>query len=142
MTRTTILSLKLAVAAVIGIGVSANSASAQSITASFVLPYEVSWGRAVLSAGAYTITFSSHQGPAIIRNSSGEGRALVMPMTVSRELSDEPSSLVLTRGESGHDVAFLNLREANLSFGYRLSKSGPKVGKIAEPVEVTIVQQQ
>ena len=51
--------LKLAVAAAIVTGVSVGSARAQSLKATFTLPYEVQWGKAVLPAGPYTVTAPS-----------------------------------------------------------------------------------
>src|SRR2546428_7748156 len=69
--------LKLAVAAAIVTGVSVGSASAQSLQATFTLPYEVQWGQAVLQPGPYQITFDSVNAPAIARTPTGRGVALV-----------------------------------------------------------------
>jgi hypothetical protein len=132
--------LKLAMMAAIGLGLSVSSASAQSVKASFTLPNEVHWGKATLPAGPYTITLSGTQGPALVRSSTGEGRALVIPVTVNEAISDKPSGLLLTAVENGYDVRYLNLREVNKSFGYRLSKkSDPVVGKLVKP-EVVATQ--
>jgi opacity protein-like surface antigen len=133
--------LKLAVLAVAWIGLSASAASAQSMKASFTLPNEVRWGRATLAAGSYTITFSGSHGPALVRASTGEGRALVIPVTVSPANVDEPSGLVVAVVENRYDVLYLNLREVNLSFGYRLSKkSERKVAGTAAQPEVVAAQ--
>lgn len=127
MKKTSLTVLKLSAVALIAIGFSAGRASAQSLTASFTLPYEVSWGKSTLPAGAYTITFDNPRGPALVRSVTGEGRALVVATTVNRAMSDQPTSLVLSRSESGHDVRILNLREANLSLAYGFAKAEPRI---------------
>jgi hypothetical protein len=119
MKKATISFLKLAVAAAIAVGVSVGPASAQSLKGTFTLPYDVQWGKAVLSAGAYTITFDRLQGPAIVRTSTGEGRAIVMPRAVGKAMTDQPSALLITKIENRHVVRYLNLRDANVSFVYR-----------------------
>lgn len=136
---TSLTFLKLAVAAS-AICLSVSSASAESLNASFTLPFEVHWGKAVLPAGPYTITFDSLYGPALVRAGT-EGRALVMPVTISEAMKDQPSALVVTRIENGYDVRYLNLREANVSFGYRLFKESERkvVGKIDKPEAVAIL---
>ena len=96
--------LKLSFAAAIAIGFSAKPASAQSVTASFTLPYEVSWGKSTLKAGDYTITVDNPRRPALVRSLTGEGLALVVPMTVNKAIVDQPTSLILSRTESGHGV--------------------------------------
>jgi hypothetical protein len=140
MKMTGLTFLKLAVAA-IAICLSVSSASAESLNASFTLPFEVHWGKAVLPAGAYTITFETRYGPALVRAGNGHGRALVMPVTVSQAAKDQPSALVVTRIENGYDVRYLNLREANVSFGYRLANESQRnvLGKVDKPEAVTIL---
>ena len=144
MKKTSLTFLKLAVAAAIAICLSVSSASAQSLKGSFTLPYEVHWGKAVLPAGPYTITFDSLRGPAIVRTSTGEGRALLTPVTTDKAMNDQPSALLITRIENEHVVRYLNLREANVSFVYRpFTKSERKlVGKIDEPEAVAILMAQ
>ena len=141
MKKTSLTFLKLAVAAAIAICLSVSSASAQSLKATFTLPYEVQWGKAVLPAGPYTITFDRLSGPAIIRNRTGGGGVLVMPVTTGQAMNDQPSGLIVTATENEHIVRYLNLREANVSLGYRLfSKSERKlVGKVVEPEAVAIL---
>jgi hypothetical protein len=141
MKKTSLTFLKLAVAVAIAICLSVSSASAQSLKGSFTLPYEVHWGKAVLPAGPYTITFDSLRGPAIVRTRTGEGRALVMPVTTDKAMNDQPSALLITRIENEHFVRYLNLRDANVSFVYRpFTKSERKVvGKIDEPEAVAIL---
>jgi hypothetical protein len=136
--KTSLTILKLAVAA-IAICLSVSSASAQSLNASFTLPFEVHWGRAVLPAGSYTITFDSVHRPAIVR-AGREGRAIVMPVTVNEAVNDQPSALILTRSENGYDVRYLNLREENLSLGYHLfNESERRVVRGADKPEALAV---
>jgi hypothetical protein len=129
MKKTSLAFVKLSLAAAITIGLSERSASAQSLTVSLTLPYEVSWGKSVLPAGPYTITVDSPRRPALVRSLTGDAYALVMPMTVNRAISDQPTSLILTRSEKGHDVRYLNLREANVSLGYGFAKTERKVAR-------------
>jgi hypothetical protein len=135
--------LKLSFAAVIAIGLSAKPASAQSVTASFTLPYEVSWGKSTLKAGDYTITVDNPRRPALVRSLTGEGLALVVPMTVNKAIADQPTSLILSRTESGHGVRILNLREANVALGYGFVKPEPKIAhRPAEPTTVADLSQK
>jgi hypothetical protein len=133
--------LRLAGIAAIGFAFVATPARAESLTAAFTLPYEVQWGKAVLPPGAYTMTFESRQGAALVRSSTGAGRAFVIPMTINKAMDDQPTALLVVPTEDGHDVLFLNLPEANLSFGYRLSrKPGVKVSGKLEPSEAVAAQ--
>ena len=141
MAKTSLTLLKLAVAAAIAIGVSASSASAQSLKATFTLPYEVRWGKAVLPAGPYTITFDSLSAPAIIRTRNGGDGVLVMPVTTGQAMDDQPSGLIVTATEKEHVVRYLNLREANISLGYHLFTKSERnlAGKIVEPEAVALL---
>jgi len=119
MKKSRLTFLKLAVAAAIVTGVSVGPASAQSLKGTFTLPYEVQWGKAVLPAGPYTITFDTLHGPAIVRTSTGEGRAIVMARIVDKAMKDQPSALLVTKIENQRVVRTLNLREADAAFVYR-----------------------
>jgi hypothetical protein len=141
MEKTGLTFVKLALAGGIAMCVSASSSSAQSLKATFTLPYEVQWQKAVLPAGPYSITFDRLSGPAIIRNGSGGGVVLVMPVTTGQALNGQPSGLIVTATENEHVVRYLNLREANVSLGYRLfTKSERKlVGESDESEAVAIL---
>ena len=136
--------LKLAVAAAIAVGVSVGPASAQSLKGTFTLPYEVHWGKAVLAPGPYTISIDSVRGPAIVRTSTGAGRALVMPLTVDKAMKDHPSALLITKVENERVVRYLNFREADTSLVYRpFTKSERNlVGQLGEPEAVPILMAQ
>jgi hypothetical protein len=129
--------LKLAVAAAIVTCVSVGSASAQSLKATFNLPYEVSWGKAVLQPGPYQITFDSVHAPALVRTRTGRGVALVTANSVGLAMKDQPSALLITRTETGHVVRSLNIREADMVFVYRpFTKSERKLLGQVEVIEV------
>jgi len=130
---------KLAVAAAIAVGASVGPASAQSLKGTFTLPYDVQWGKAVLPAGPYTITFDSLRGPAIVRTSTGRGLVIVMARSVDKAM-DQPSALLITTIENQHVVRYLNLREVDTAFAYRpFTKSERKlVGQLGEPEAVPI----
>jgi hypothetical protein len=128
--------LKLAVAAAIVTCVSVGSASAQSLKATFNLPYEVSWGKAVLQPGPYQITFDSVNAPAIVRTRTGRGVALVRANSVGLAMKDQPSALLITRTETGHVVRTLNIREADMTFVYKpFTKSERKLLGQVEVIE-------
>jgi hypothetical protein len=128
--------LKLAVAAAIVTCVSVGSASAQSLKATFNLPYEVSWGKAVLQPGPYQITFDSFTAPALVRTRTGRGVALVRANSVGLAMKDQPSALLITRTETGHVVRSLNIREADMIFVYRpFTKSERKLLGQVEVIE-------
>lgn len=141
MTKRSLTFLKLAVAAAIGICLSASSASAQSLKATFTLPYEVHWGKAVLPAGPYTITFDSLSAPAIIRTRNGGDGVLVMPVTTGQAMDDQPSGLIVTATENERVVRYLNLREANVSLGYHLFTKSERnrAVKVVEPEAVALL---
>src|SRR5260221_1994756 len=71
--------LKLAVAA-IAICLSVRPASAQSLNASFTLPYEVHWGQAVLPGRSFTSAVASVY-PSAVRWCGKDGRDIVMALT-------------------------------------------------------------
>ena len=135
---------KLALAAAIAVGVSVGPASAQSLKGTFTLPYDVQWGKAVLPAGPYTVTFDSLHGPAIVRTSTGRGLAIVMARSVDKAMNDQPSALLITKIENQHVVRYLNLREADTAFAYRpFTKSERSlVGKVDESLAVPILMAQ
>jgi hypothetical protein len=132
MKKTSLMFLTLTTAAAICLSVS--PARAESVKASFTLPYAVKWGQAVLPAGPYTITVDG-KGPAIVSTADGKNLALVMPVTTSRAMTDRPSALVVRSTENGRDVLFLNLREANVSYGFRLKKSEPEIATTIDQPE-------
>ena len=124
--------LKVSALAVVALGVSERTASAQSLTAEFSIPYEVAFGKSVvLPAGQYKITIDGAHRPLIVRGSNGLG-ALIMPVSVNAALTDRPTSLILARSESGRDVRILNLREANLSLVFSLANPERKVASTVD----------
>ena len=102
------------------------------------------WGKAVLPAGPYTVTFDSLHGPAIVRTSTGAARAIVMARCVDKAMQDQPSALLITKIENQHVVRYLNLRETDTAFVYRPFTKSERtlVGKIDESEAVPILMAQ
>jgi hypothetical protein len=145
MKMTSLSFVKLAVAAAIALCVSVTTASAQpALEGSFTLPYEVHWGKAVLTPGVYTVTFDSMRGPAIVRTSTGQGRVILLPVPTDKSLKDQPSALIVSRIENERVVRYLNVREKDLSFVYRpYTKTERKlVGSVDKPEAVAILMAQ
>jgi hypothetical protein len=144
MKKASLTGLKLVVAAAIAVCLSVNVASAQSLKGTFTLPYDVQWGKAVLPAGAYTITFDSLQGPAFVRTLTGSGRAIVMPRAVGKAMKDQPSALIVSNIENQHVVRYLNLRDTDTVLEYRPFTKSERtlVGKAVEPEALPILMAQ
>jgi hypothetical protein len=109
----------LAVAA-LAVGVLANSASASTrVRGTFTLPYDVRWGQALLPAGNYEIRIDGTGKPALLSTSTGKAVALVMARFEDSALTDQPTSLQVTRGEHERTVRSFNWREGNKVFVYQ-----------------------
>jgi len=144
MKRASLTFMKLAVATAIATCLSAGSASAQSLKATFTLPYEVNWGATVLQPGQYAITFDSIHRPALVRTRTGRGVALLIANSVGPAMKDQPSALLITRTETGRVVRYLNIREADMTFVYKpFTKSERKlIGQVAVTESVPILMAQ
>jgi hypothetical protein len=132
------LMLVLAIGA---LGVSANSAYAQSAAGKFTLTHETHWGNVLLSPGVYTFSLQSPSLPAAIMvGKAGSAQiAIVLPDAVSAENLRESGRLVLTRNDAGESfVSALYLGDLGLSLHYPAPKSqvsaaeSAKLGPIAE----------
>jgi hypothetical protein len=137
--------LKLWVVAAVAAAALSGTASAQSLVkGSFTLPYEVHFGKAVLAPGSYTISMDSTRGPAIIRTSTGSGRALVMALAVDKSLTDQPTALLISQRENQRVVRSFNWREGNTAFVYvPFTKAERKLlGKVDDSVVVPILMAQ
>jgi len=144
MKKASLSFLKLGVAAAIALCLSVSVASAQSLKGTFTLPYDVQWGKSVLPAGPYTITFDRLQGPAIVRTSTGSGRAIVMALSVDKAMKDQPSALLITKIENQRVVRCLNVREVDTAFVYRPFTKSERtlVGKVYESEAVPVLMAQ
>jgi len=130
--RIVVATLKVSAIALVALGLSERTASAQSLTAEFSIPYEVGFGKSVvLPAGQYRITIDGAHRPLVVRGNNGRG-ALVMPVSVNAALADRPTSLILARSGSGRDVRVLNLREANLSLVFSVSNPERKLASTVD----------
>jgi hypothetical protein len=97
----------------------AGTASAQStFKGTFTLPYETEWAGVILPAGAYTISFDSLSGPALLASATGR-RTLVMPVSISDAAEDRPTALLLTRGEHRRVVRSFNWPEKSATLIYK-----------------------
>jgi hypothetical protein len=135
-------SLNLWVAAALATCALSGTASAQSVLqGTFTLPYEVQWGKAVLPAGAYTISMASVQGPAIVRTSVGQGRAMVIAQFADGARKDLPTSLLILQREGQRIVSSFNWRDGDKNFVYTpvTKAEGKLVGKIEDSVVVPIL---
>ena len=136
--------LKLAVAAAIAVGLSAGSASAQTLVkGSFTLPYEVHWGKAVLPPGHYSITIDGVRGPAMVINTlTGQVSAFVMAGALDDATKSQPTALLITKMENdARLVRSFNWREGNKSFVYRALTEAERtrLGSASEPVAVPVL---
>jgi hypothetical protein len=111
---------KLGVAAALALFVLAGPASAQSLVkATFTLPYEVHWGRAVLPAGHYSVQIDSVNVPTRVTTPTGAGRAMVLARSFDSALAGHPTALLITRVEGVRIVRVFNWPEGNRSFVYK-----------------------
>jgi hypothetical protein len=138
--------LKLAVAAAIAVGLSVGSASAQPLVkATFTLPYEVQWGKAVLPPGHYSITIEDARRPALVSNTlTGERCAFVMARALGDAMKGQPTALLITKMENERFVRSFNWREGNQSFMYRAltETERTQLGSASEPVAVPVLMSQ
>jgi hypothetical protein len=111
--------LKLLALAAVASGVLAGAASAESVTGKFTLPYDVRWGQALLPAGHYVIRIGGNGRPALVSTQAGKNVTFVMAQVVNAAATDQPTALLLTRGERERIVRSFNWREGNKSFVYK-----------------------
>jgi hypothetical protein len=138
--------LKVGVAAAIAAGLSVGSASAQPLVkGTFILPYEVHWGKAVLPPGQYSITIDDPLRPAMVSNTlTGARRAVVMARALGVAAKDQPTALLITKIENERFVRSFNWREGNQRFIYRALTGTERtpLTSAREPVTVSIVMAQ
>ncbi len=98
----------------------AGAASAESLVkASFTLPYEVRWGKAILAPGHYSIAIERADRPAAVSTATGRVVAYVMARSFDDARKDQPTALVISKTESQRVVRSFNWREGNRRFIYR-----------------------
>jgi hypothetical protein len=137
--------LKLWVVAAVAASALSGTASAQSLVkGSFTLPYEVHFGKAVLAPGSYTISMDSTRGPAIVRTSTGSGRALVVARSVDKSVAGQPTALLISQRENQRIVRSFNWREGDMAFVYEpFTKAERKLlGQVDDSVAVPILMAQ
>lgn len=131
----TVVTLLVVTAAVAGS--LAGTANAQAVLkGTFTLPYEVRWGQAVLPAGEYSITFDSLSRPARVTPATGRGGVFVMALAIDDASQDQPTALLVTRGERGRIVRSFNWREGGKAFVYKpFTKAERELLASASPAE-------
>ena len=109
-------------AALLASALFARPAHAQSgITGKFTLSYETHWGRAVLPAGEYQLTFvRNNEGSMLLIQDAKSRRAVAFEPANVREDSREAGSALLigTRGKQ-HVVYSLTIADLGESFVYQ-----------------------
>ncbi len=122
------------------LGVAASASAQPAFKGTFTLPYEVRWGQAVLQPGRYTITVDSLSRPALLTRLGGGG-AYVMAVSVGDADKNQPSAILVTRGEKERIVRSFNCREAGQTFVYKPLTKGERerYAKATVPEALAIV---
>jgi hypothetical protein len=98
-----------------------SNAAEGDVRGKFTLPYEVHWGKAVLPAGDYLLTFTPDMVPALISIQDQKSRrAVALESTAIREdNSDGQSALVIGSRGDQHVVESLRIEELGETFVYQ-----------------------
>jgi hypothetical protein len=89
------------------------------VKGTFTLPYEVHWGKAVLSPGHYSIAIDRADRPALVTTPTGKVLAYVMARSFDDAMTGQPTALMITKAETQRFVRSFNWREGNRCFIYR-----------------------
>ncbi len=132
----------LFVLAVSAVGASVSiPADAQSAHGNSTLPYQVRWGKVLLSPGVYTFSLKSPNLPApLMVGKEGSFRiAVVLPQGISTEKFEEGSRLVLSRNATGElFVSALYLGDLGVSLHYDAAKAqraSAETAKLVPPAD-------
>jgi hypothetical protein len=99
------------VTCLIALGASAQFSGPSVFAGKFTLPYEVHWGRSVLSPGAYSISIEAVQEAAIVRSANGQTNMFVrVPILGDTEKGAGTCLTIVHRGNERR-VQALNLPE-------------------------------
>ena len=116
--------IRLAVMALVAVGLFVGVASAQEFVGTVTLPCEVQWDKAVLPAGNYTIIQNSSRLPdyTTVR---GEKATVMVKYLVQSLHSDRTgnNTLTLVRRQGRAVVSSLHLSEVGKEFSYPQPKS-------------------
>ncbi len=98
---------------------SARTASAQSyLSGSFKLPYEVQWRNTVLPPGDYTITMTTYEEPALLRQATGAVVGVVQAVAVRKPWNNAPTGLFVALIGNRREVRSFNWKERGIAFVY------------------------
>jgi hypothetical protein len=111
-------SVLLTAATALALGAAATPASAQAYTAKVKLPYDVQWGRAVLTAGEYRLVLNSIGQPMHVLDEGGGTRAIVYG-SAERPRPGVPTQLLVTNDRGVRTVRALNCRPWGVDFVYK-----------------------
>src|SRR2546427_5629492 len=105
--------VQLFVAVILTAGLFAACANAQSgsgvviYRGNFTLPHETHWGRAMLPAGEYSISFDSNRTPALVRSKDGK-TSVFTPMPITNDGNKGPATLLIAARGDNREVLALN----------------------------------
>ncbi len=117
-------SVRILLLAVLAAGLSASLASAQEYQGKFTLPFEASWGGAVLPAGDYTFRVNASEGPCMVAVSQGRQIvALILTSGTTRGEVAGSSALIAVRSAGSSHIRALQLAEAGLVLEYSPPKA-------------------
>jgi hypothetical protein len=135
-------SVRILLLAVLAAGLSASLASAQEYKGKFTLPFEASWGQAVLPAGDYSFRVNPSQEPCVAVISQG-GRAVALIATSDTTKGEVAGSraLIAVANEGGYRIQALRLPEAGVVLNYNAPKAERQLlaQKAAPPQRVVLI---
>ena len=134
--------VQLFVAVILTAGLFAAFANAQSgsgfliYRGNFTLPHEAHWGKAMLPAGEYSISFDSNRTPALVR-SKDRKTSVFTPMPITNDGNKGPATLVIAAHGNEREVLSLNLPAIGSSLVYkRLTQAQREMTAKMEQVQV------
>ena len=115
------------------------SAQLAATHASFSLPFEVRWGKAVLSPGQYTLTLDTASASGVVSIRGNDKTAILIAQSFSDKDSSGRSSLVLVRSGGVYTVRALDLGRLGV-FYYWPPKGETPLARNAKGNEHVIAQ--
>jgi len=134
--------VQLFVAVILTAGLFAACANGQSgsgvviYRGNFTLPHETHWGKAMLPAGEYSISFDSNRTPGLVRSKDGK-TSVFTPIPFTNDANKGPAALVIAAHGNEREVLSLNLPAIGGSMVYkRLTPAEREVTAKMEQVQV------
>jgi hypothetical protein len=117
-------SVRILLLAVLAAGLSAGLASAKEYEVKFTLPFEASWGKAVLPAGDYSFRVNPSRDSCITLVGQGRrGVALIMANSATRGEVAGSTALIAVRSGGSYRIRALRLAEAGAVLEYMPPKA-------------------